>query len=105
MSELYSVRERKPLLAAVDQKLAAEYNVEMIPPNRRGRQQKTQDGRKLRRYRRRWKEERLFAWMQNFRRLITRWEYHVEDFLGFVHLACLHMRLRHSPVTIQVLWI
>jgi hypothetical protein len=45
----------------LDQKLATEYDIEMIAPNRRGRRQKTQDGRKLRRYRRRWKVERLFA--------------------------------------------
>jgi IS4 transposase len=55
---------------------------------------KTQDGRKLRRYRKRWRVERLFAWMHNFRRLVTRWEYHIENFLGFVHLACLYMLLR-----------
>jgi len=42
-----------------------------------------------------WKVERLFAWMQNFCRLVTRWEYHIENFLGFVHLASLHMMLRH----------
>jgi transposase len=79
----------------LDQKLATEYGVEMIAPNRRGRKRRTQDGRKLRRYRRRWKVERLFAWMHTFRRLVTRWEYHIENFLGFVHLACLHMMLRH----------
>ena len=39
----------------------------------------------------RWKVERLFAWLHNFRRLVTRWEHHIENFLGFVHLACLHM--------------
>lgn len=54
----------------LDEKLAAEYGIEMISPNRR-RRSKTQDGRKLRRYRRRWKVERLFAWMHNFRRLVT----------------------------------
>ena len=79
----------------LDEKLATEYGIEMIAPNRRGRRQKTQDGRSLRRYRRRWKVERLFAWMHNFRRLVTRWEYHVENFLGFVQLACLHMMLKH----------
>lgn len=79
---------------ALDQKLADEYGIEMIAPNRR-RRSKTQDGRKLRRYKRRWKVERLFAWMHNFRRLVTRWDYHIENFLGFVHLACLHMLLRH----------
>ncbi|MGA7316021.1 MAG: transposase [Silvibacterium sp.] len=51
--------------------------------------------RQLRRFKRRWKVERLFVWMHNFRRLLTRWEYHIENFLGFVHLACLHMLLRH----------
>jgi transposase len=79
---------------SLDQKLAGEYGIELIAPNRR-RRSKTQDGRKLRRYKRRWKVERLFAWMHNFRRLVTRWEYHIENFLGFVHLACLHMLLRH----------
>lgn len=78
----------------LDAKLAEEYNIELIAPNRSNRKRKTQDGRKLRRYRRRWKVERLFAWMHNFRRLVTRWEYHIENFLGFVHLACLQMLMR-----------
>jgi transposase len=38
--------------------------------------------------------ERLFAWMHKFRRFVTRWEYHIENFLRFVHLACLDMLLR-----------
>jgi transposase len=79
----------------LDEKLATEYGVEMISPHRCNRKQMTQDGRPLRRYRRRWKIERIFAWMQNCRRLVTRWEYHIENFLGFVHLACLLMLLRH----------
>lgn len=80
---------------ALDEQLAEEYDIEMISPNRSNRKQKTQDGRPLRRYRRRWKVERIFAWMQNYRRLITRWEYRIENFLGFVQLACLLMLLRH----------
>jgi transposase len=79
----------------LDEKLATQYGIELIAPNRRGRKRRTQDGRQLRRYRKRWKVERLFAWMHNFRRLVTRWEYHIENFLGFVHLACLHIMLRH----------
>jgi transposase len=78
----------------LDRTLREEYGIEMIVPNRRNRN-RSQDGRRLRRYRRRWKVERLFAWMHNFRRVVTRWEYHVENFLGFVHLACLHMLLKH----------
>ena len=42
---------------ALDQTLAEDYGVEMISPNRSNRKQKTQDGRPLRRYRRRWKIE------------------------------------------------
>ena len=48
----------------------------------------TQDGRSLRRYQRRWKIERLFAWFQNFRRLVVRYERFAENFLGMLHLAC-----------------
>jgi len=45
----------------LDQRLLDERNVEVIAPHRKGRKKrKTQDGRKLRRYRRRWKVERLF---------------------------------------------
>ena len=72
-----------------------EQGVEMIAPHRRNRtRSKTQDGRPLRRYRRRWKVERLFAWLGNFRRLVVRYEYHVANFLGFVHLACILILLR-----------
>ena len=65
----------------------------MIAPHRRGRR-KTQDGRRLRRYRRRWKVERLFAWLFNFRRFVVRYEYHPENFLGLVQLACVVILLR-----------
>jgi transposase len=51
--------------------LRNKYGIEMIAPNRRNRCI-CQDGRKQRRYRRRWKVERLFAWMHNFRRPVTR---------------------------------
>jgi len=69
--------------------------VEMIAPHRRNRRvELTQDGRPLRRYRRRWKVERLFAWLQNSRRLVTRYEYHAENFLAFVQLACIMILLR-----------
>ena len=72
----------------------AEGGVELIAPNRENRTVKTQDGRPLRRHKRRWKIERLFAWLQNFRRLVTRWEYDVMNFLGFVQLGCIVILLR-----------
>jgi transposase len=73
----------------------AERGIELIAPHRANRKKAaTQDGRKLRRYRRRWKVERLWAWLQNFRRVATRFDYHVENFLGFVHLGCIKILLR-----------
>ena len=71
-------------------------DIELIAPHKANRKRaKTQDGRKLRRYRRRWKIERLFAWMQNFRRIVVRYEYHADNYLGFVHLACIVILLRN----------
>ena len=72
----------------------ARRGVELIAPHRRTRTQRTQDGRPLRRYRRRWKIERLFAWFQNFRRLVVRYERFAENFLGMLHLACCLILLR-----------
>ncbi len=74
----------------------AEGGVELIAPNRENRKVKTQDGRPLRRYRRRWKIERLFAWLQNFRRVVNRWEHNVLNFLGFVQLGCIVILLRRG---------
>src|SRR5271166_3698234 len=55
----------------------------MIAPHNPRRKTKTQDGRGLRRYRRRWHVERLFAWMLRFRRLVTRYEHHARNFSAF----------------------
>ena len=78
----------------LDAQLAMQ-GVQMISPHRRNRKKpKTQDGRPLRRYKRRWKIERLFAWLQNFRRLVTRWERKAQNFLGFVQLGCIIILLR-----------
>jgi transposase len=78
----------------LDENLMQNYGLEMIAPNRAKRSQ-TQDGRPLRRYLRRWKVERLFAWLFNFRRLVVRYEYHAENFQGFLHLAAAVILLRY----------
>ena len=67
---------------ALDATLRDQYGIKMIAAHRRGRRTPTQDGRPLRRTHRRWKIERLFAWLHNSRRLVIRWEYHVENFFG-----------------------
>ena len=73
----------------------AELGVEMIAPHRENRKRpKTQDGRKLRRAKRRWKIEQLFAHVQNFRRLVVRYEYYAQNFLAFVQLGCIKLLLR-----------
>ncbi len=72
--------------------------IEMIAPHRSNRTKPpTQDRRRLSRYRRRlsrymrrWLVERFFAWIQWQRRILVRWEYHAQNFLGFVQLACLY---------------
>jgi transposase len=71
-----------------------QHGVEMSAPNRRNRKP-TQDGRPLRRYVRRWKVERLFAWLKNFRRLTSRRESNSANFLGMDQLACVLILLRH----------
>ena len=73
-----------------------EQGVELVAPHRSNRKLKTQDGRKLRRYARRWIVERFFAWMQWKRRLLVRWEYYPANFLGFVQLAALSILLKGS---------
>jgi transposase len=79
---------------ALDKELR-EQGVELIAPHKSNRKKSaTQDGRSLRRYKRRWKVERLFAWLQNFRRVLVRYEYHDENYLGFVHLGCMLILLR-----------
>jgi transposase len=81
----------------LDKQMMSEFGTEVIAPHRKGRrlEHKTQDARALRRFHRRWKVERMFAWMYNFRRLVVRWEYHAENFLGFVHLGCAIILLRY----------
>jgi transposase len=46
-----------------------------------------QDGRHLRRYKRRWIVERTNAWIQNFRRLVVRYERSAQIFTALIHLA------------------
>ncbi len=77
------------------EKELADKAIELIAPKRTTSRARKQDGRALRRYKRRWKVERLFAWLLRFRRISTRYEYKAQNFLGFVHLGCLVILLRH----------
>ena len=79
----------------LDERLWQERGIELIAPHKTNRKKaSTQDGRPLRRYRRRWKVERLFAWLQNYRRLVVRYEVYPLNFLTFVQLGCLMILMR-----------
>lgn len=80
----------------LDEILLTKWGVDLIARHRDNRRRPpTQDGRSLRRGKRRWKIERLFAWFHNSRRLVVRWERLAENYLAFLHLACARILLRH----------
>jgi transposase len=80
----------------LDERLMNEWAIEVIAPHRDNRRRpSTQDGRPLRRRRRRWQVERLFAWLHNFRRVVVRWERKPDNYLAFLHLGCAIILLRH----------
>ena len=73
----------------LDERLLQQ-GIEMIAPHKANRQKPaTQEGRPLRRYVRRWKVERLFAWLQNFRRIQVRHDPSLDNYLAFVLLGCM----------------
>lgn len=45
---------------------------------------------------RRWVVERTHSWMNRFRRLLIRWDKKVDNYLGFLHLACASITYRQS---------
>jgi transposase len=68
--------------------------IHLIAPHQGLHTHHFQDGRRLRRLKRRYKVERFFAWVKNYRRLRIRWETKVENFAGFVLLACMLILFR-----------
>jgi transposase len=79
----------------LDAHLYQTYGIEMIAKHSPHRRIRTQDRRPLRRARRRWRIERLFAWLHNYRRVVTRWERYPDNFLGMIQLASALILLRH----------
>ena len=75
-------------------RLAARGIDPIVPYRKRAVSMKYNDGRKQRRYKRRWKVERTFAWLGNFRRVLVRHERKHWIYRAFVHLACVLIVLR-----------
>jgi transposase len=72
----------------------------LVAPHRNNRVRPPMiDGRRLRRYRRRWKIERTFAWLHSYRRVVTRHEKNCQRFEGFVNLACAFIALSNLIVS------
>lgn len=82
--------------APLVRELKEQRNIELIAPTRKGLRpsRRKQDGRALRRYKRRWKVERLFAWLKRMRRISTRWDVKANNFLGLILLGCIIIMLR-----------
>lgn len=73
----------------------AQRGIEPIIPCRSNNTVAThQDGRKLRRFKRRWKIERTNSWIFSFRRLVVRYEHLIKIYTGLVHMACALITLR-----------
>lgn len=80
--------------AGLARRLRTERNIELIAPKRSSSHRRRQDGRPMRRYKRRWKVERLFGWLKRFRRIVVRWEANAQNYLGFLQLGCAAILLR-----------
>jgi transposase len=69
--------------------------IELVSPHKAGRvRPATQDGRALRRYRKRWKIERTNAWLGNFRHLVVRYDRKLSIYQAIFHIACFMIVLR-----------
>jgi len=80
----------------LDESFRKQYGTELIAPHKTNRKMpETQDSRVLRQYRRRWKVERLFSWLHNFRRPVTRWEFQADNFFGMLQMGCIVILLRY----------
>ena len=94
---------QKPLRVIADKaydsdplrKRLRQRGIELICPHKKNRvRPATQDGRALRRYRRRWIVERTNAWLGNFRRLVVRYDRSLTIYGAFFHIACFMIVLR-----------
>src|ERR1700674_4352282 len=94
---------QKPLRVIADKaydsdplrKRLRQRGIELICPHKKNRVRlATQDGRALRRYRRRWIVERTIGWLGNFRRLVVRYDHSLRIYGAFFHIACFMIVLR-----------
>src|ERR1017187_1049349 len=66
----------------------------IVPYRKSSKHRRYEDGRKLRRYKRRWTIERTNAWLGQFRRLLVRHEHLLATYRVFFYIACFLITLR-----------
>lgn len=77
--------------------ILASVSIDLLAPHRKNRTPKTRtnDGRKMRRYRNRWRVERTFAHAGNYRRFTTRYERLLVTANAIVNAVCMLLTLAH----------
>ena len=66
----------------------------LVPHRKNHRNVNRQDDRLWDRYRRRYTVERTFSWITNYRRIVVRYEHHINMFVAFFELACVMVTLK-----------
>jgi transposase len=74
--------------------LEAEGLCPVIPHRKNRVRPSRNDGRRLRRYRRRWVVERTNAWLHCYRGLAVRWAHYSFMYVGLVYLAFIDLALK-----------
>jgi len=74
--------------------LEAEGFVPVIPHRKNRVKPSRNDGRRLRRYRHRWRVERTNAWLHCYRGLAVRWCHYSFMYAGLVYLSFIHLALQ-----------
>lgn len=74
--------------------LEADRYVPVIPHRKNRVKPSRNDGRRLRRYRHRWRIERTNAWLHCYRALAVRWSHYLFVYVGLVYLAFIHIALK-----------
>lgn len=77
--------------------VTASVGILLLAPHRRNRrpEKRSNDGRRMRRYRNRWKVERTFAHAGNYRRFTTRYERLLVTANAVVNAVCMLLTLAH----------
>jgi transposase len=77
--------------------VTASVGIQLLAPHRRNRRPEscTNDGRRMRRYRNRWRVERTFAHAGNYRRFTTRYERLLVTANAVVNAVCMLLTLSY----------